>query len=96
MSTTFNAAIALLGTLTAFALLAALVKAVRQRQWGFSLRGLSAPPISRRLGIEEVCAVDPRRRLVLIRCGEQRFLLMTGGPADLVVATLTDAAGACP
>ena len=94
MSTALNAAIMLAGTLAAFGVLAGLLKALRGRRLGFSLRGLTAPIASRRLAVEEVCAIDPRRRLLLVRCDAQHILLMTGGPADLVVSTMPAMAGA--
>jgi flagellar protein FliO/FliZ len=37
------------------------------------------------LAIEQVLALDPRRRLLLVRCGPRRLLLLTGGPQDIVV-----------
>lgn len=47
----------------------------------------------RRLGIVEVLPLDPRRKLVLVRCDDREHLLLLGhGPApDLVIA-----AGAAP
>ncbi|MDB5412873.1 MAG: hypothetical protein JWR10_1208 [Rubritepida sp.] len=35
-----------------------------------------------RLGIRSVCAVDPRRRLVLIACDGREALLLTGPAGD--------------
>jgi flagellar protein FliO/FliZ len=102
MSTTLNAVVMLGGTLAVFGLLAALAQAVRTRRFGLprsSLARLGLPPLGRavasggkRLLIEEVCAIDPRRRLVLIRCDGQRVLLLTGGPADMVLAAMPDLA----
>ena len=40
------------------------------------------------MGIEEALALDPRRRLLLVRCEGRRVLLLTGGSADLVVGWL--------
>jgi flagellar protein FliO/FliZ len=40
------------------------------------------------LAVEESLSLDPRRRLLLIRCEHGRVLLMTGGAADLVVGWL--------
>jgi len=42
---------------------------------------------SRALAVEEVLALDQRRRLLLVRCAEGRVLLLTGG-TDLVVGWL--------
>ena len=85
MSTTFGALVTLAATLAVFGLLAMLVQAVRTRR----LAGLFGTgrrlPTARRLGVEEMLAIDPKRRLLLIRCDEQRILLLTGGPADLIL-----------
>jgi flagellar protein FliO/FliZ len=43
-----------------------------------------------RLRIEESLALDPRRRLVLVRC-DGRFVLLLTGPQDSVVGWLPDA-----
>lgn len=40
------------------------------------------------LALEQVLAVDTRRRLVLVRCGERRLLLLTGGAEDVMVGWL--------
>lgn len=42
----------------------------------------------RMLAVEEQVALDPRRRLVLVRCGERRVVLLTGGGSDVVVGWL--------
>jgi flagellar protein FliO/FliZ len=39
----------------------------------------------RRLAVIEALAIDPRRRLHLVRCDEHTVLLLTGGTQDLVV-----------
>ncbi len=39
------------------------------------------------LALEESLALDPRRRLLLVRCEGRRILLMTGG-TDLVIGWL--------
>ena len=90
MSTTLNAIVMLAGTLAVFGLLAALVQMVRSRRLRLPLLGRGLPAVGKRLLIEEVCAIDPRRRLLLIRCDGQRVLLLTGGPADMVVAAIPD------
>jgi len=40
------------------------------------------------LRIEQALPLDPRRRLLLVRAGARRVLLLTGGPRDLVVGWL--------
>jgi flagellar biogenesis protein FliO len=88
MSIYLNAALMLGATLGAILLLARLLQSLRA---GHGLRGLTrsqAPLAARRISIEETCPVDAKRRLLLVRCEEQRILILTGGPTDLVVATL--------
>jgi flagellar protein FliO/FliZ len=48
-----------------------------------------------RLGLVQVLALDPRRRLHLIRCDDRHVLVLTGGPADQIVGWL-DAPGGTP
>ena len=38
---------------------------------------------TRHLAVMESLAVDPRRRISLIRCGEKRGVILTGGPNDV-------------
>jgi flagellar protein FliO/FliZ len=40
------------------------------------------------LAVQDVVALDARRRLLVVRCGERRVLLLTGGAQDLVVGWL--------
>jgi hypothetical protein len=40
------------------------------------------------LALEQVLALDPRRRLCLVRCGTRRVLLLVGGTQDCVVGWL--------
>lgn len=42
----------------------------------------------RRLVIQDSLALDPRRRLLLVRCDEREVLLLTGGGTDQVVGWL--------
>jgi flagellar protein FliO/FliZ len=37
------------------------------------------------LAVEQVLALDVRRRVLLLRCGERRLLLLTGGPQDVML-----------
>jgi flagellar protein FliO/FliZ len=41
-----------------------------------------------RLAVIEALALDPRRKLQLIRCDDRAVLLLTGGTQDLVVGWL--------
>jgi flagellar protein FliO/FliZ len=43
---------------------------------------------SRRLTIVEQMHLDPKRRLVLVRCDEQEHLLLLGNQRELVVAEI--------
>ncbi len=88
MSLYLNAFVALLGTIAAFVLLAKLAQTIRLRHsiLPSGISGLVRPPVvGSPLTIEQTCMVDGKRRLVLIRCEEQRVLVLTGGPADLVI-----------
>jgi flagellar protein FliO/FliZ len=93
MSVYFNAFIMLAATITAFVLLAKLAQAIRMRRFALPWRvsGLERSPLApSRLAVEQTCVVDGKRRLLLIRCDERRVLLLTGGPADLIVSVLPD------
>jgi flagellar protein FliO/FliZ len=48
------------------------------------------------LRLEQVLALDARRRLLLVRCGPRRVLLLTGPGHDTVVGWLADADAAEP
>ena len=43
------------------------------------------PAAGRSLAVEDVLALDARRRLHLVKCGQRRVLLLTGGAQDIVV-----------
>jgi flagellar protein FliO/FliZ len=47
------------------------------------------------LTVQDVLALDARRQLHLIRCGDRRVLVLTGGAQDVVVGWL-DAADGSP
>lgn len=47
---------------------------------------------TRRLAVQEVLALDPKRRLVVIRCDGRDLLLLTGGAADVPLGWLPAAA----
>jgi flagellar protein FliO/FliZ len=51
--------------------------------------GLARRPASGRLlSVQDVIALDSRRRLYLIECQDRRVLLLTGGGQDVVVGWL--------
>jgi flagellar protein FliO/FliZ len=43
---------------------------------------------ARRLSVEDVIAVDPRRRLLVVRCDGRDALLLTGGTQDVMLGWL--------
>jgi flagellar protein FliO/FliZ len=53
--------------------------------------GLHRRNAGHRLAVLEALAIDPRRRLHLVRCDERTVLLLTGGAEDLVVGWLPEA-----
>jgi hypothetical protein len=93
MSIYVNSLLMLVVTIAAFVALAKLVQAMRLRGFvpPWNGAGSAGPPHSAaRLAIEQSCMIDGKRRLILIRCDEQRVLLLTGGPADMVVSVLPE------
>jgi flagellar protein FliO/FliZ len=92
MSIYLNAGLMLFATLATFVGLAVAVRFARNGGFGsvqtlLARRGALANlrPQPRRLRIEEVRQLDSKRRLVLVACDGQDLLLLTGGPADLVI-----------
>ena len=74
----------LLATLALAAVLGLIVLAARAlRGSGLLLRAGAGN--NGRLGLIQVLALDPRRRLHLVRCDGRQVLLLTGGAQDLVV-----------
>lgn len=71
-----TAAGALLGVLVLVALAARLV-----RMGGWAPR----PRPGKLLAVQESVALDTRRRLHLVQCGERQVVLLTGGTQDVVV-----------
>ncbi|MBL6454122.1 flagellar biosynthetic protein FliO [Belnapia sp. T6] len=76
----FQAGGALLAVLLILALLAR----------GLRAGGLAARP-GRRLAVQEVLALDSRRRVLLLRCDGREALLLTGGGQDALLGWLPPA-----
>jgi flagellar protein FliO/FliZ len=75
--------------LTAIAALIAVVALIwlvgRMARFG----GMARRPASGgALAVQDVLALDARRRLHLVKCGDRRVLLLTGGAQDVVVGWL--------
>lgn len=76
-------AVAALGVTLGLALLASW--AARRFDWGRLLRGPGAAAPVRRLRIVEQLALDPRRRLVLIRHDGEEHLILLGPGGDVAL-----------
>jgi flagellar protein FliO/FliZ len=48
------------------------------------------PLSGRTLVIRESIALDPRRRIHLVQCGQRQVVLLTGGGQDLVIGWIQD------
>ena len=48
----------------------------------------------RRLAVQEVLPLDPKRRLVLVRCDDRDLLILTGGAGDVSLGWLPAPGGA--
>jgi flagellar protein FliO/FliZ len=88
MSIYVNAFVMLLATIAALVVLAKLAQAIRSRSIALPWRVGGGGQPAARLAVEQACMLDSKRRLWLVRCDEQRVLLLTGGPSDLVVSVL--------
>jgi len=72
--------------LTAFATLVAVLLLIWLAGRAVRLSGLARRPASGHLlAVQDVIALDARRRLYLIECQDRRVLLLTGGSQDVVV-----------
>ena len=72
--------------LTAFATLVAVLVLIWLAGRAMRLSGLARRPVrGRLLAVQDVIALDARRRLYLIECQDRRVLLLTGGSQDVVV-----------
>ncbi len=74
-ATLLRAALALLAVVGLALLLARLAKRG-------GLAGAAAAGPNRRLAVEQALALDPRRRLVLVRCDGREGLILTGPAGD--------------
>jgi flagellar protein FliO/FliZ len=66
--------------------------AQRAARAGLLPRHLAPAAEAGRLALVSVQALDPRRRLLLVRCDGRHVLLLTGGPQDLVVGWMEEQA----
>ncbi len=48
------------------------------------------PRPGRTLVLRESIALDPRRRIHLVQCGQRQVVLLTGGGQDLVIGWMQD------
>jgi flagellar protein FliO/FliZ len=72
--------------LTAFATLVAVLALIWLAGRAMRLSGRARRPASGRLlSVQDVIALDSRRRLYLIECQGRQVLLLTGGSQDVVV-----------
>jgi flagellar protein FliO/FliZ len=76
--------------LTALAALAGVIGALVLVARGARAAGLGMRA-GKRMAMQEVLALDGRRRLVLLRCDGRELLLLTGGAQDVVVGWLGEA-----
>jgi flagellar protein FliO/FliZ len=79
--TTLLAALSLVGVL---ALIGLTAKLLAHRV------GTARPRTGRALVLKETIAIDPRRRLHLVACGDRQVIVLTGGTHDLVVGWLPE------
>lgn len=66
------------------ALIGAIARLVQSGFWR------TRPPPGRILVLRESIALDPRRRIHLVQCGQRHVVLLTGGGQDLVVGWMQD------
>lgn len=74
----------------AAAALGAVLLLIWAAAWLARRRG-ATPIAPGRLGIRAVCALDPRRRLMLIACDGREALLLTGPAGDQFLGWLPEA-----
>ncbi len=79
----------LLAVLSLGAVLALIYAAGRIARAGLLTPRLAA---GGRLSLVQVLALDPRRRLNLVRCDDRHVLVLTGGTQDIVVGWMDEPA----
>jgi flagellar protein FliO/FliZ len=67
--------------------LALIVAATRLFQFGL---WRPQPRTGRTLVLRESIALDPRRRIHLVQCGQRQVVLLTGGGHDLIIGWLPE------
>jgi flagellar protein FliO/FliZ len=82
---TTQSALLVVGVLTG--VIALILAATRLCQ--FSL-WRTQPRSGRTLVLRESIAIDPRRRVHLVQCGQRQVILLTGGGQDVVVGWIQD------
>jgi flagellar protein FliO/FliZ len=82
---TTQSALLVVGVLTG--VIALILAATRLFQ--FSL-WRTQPRSGRTLVLRESIAIDPRRRVHLVQCGQRQVILLTGGGQDVVVGWIQD------
>lgn len=73
-----------------FAALIATLALILAAAWGARRLGMlqAGPNAPRRLKISESLMIDPRRRLVIVRCDGREHLLLLGPAGDVVVSEM--------
>ncbi len=74
-----------IGVLTGVVLL--ILAATRLMQLGL---WRTQPRSNRTLVLRESIALDPRRRVHLVQCGQRQVILLTGGGQDVVIGWMQD------
>lgn len=76
------------------ALIVALSWAVRR--FGFTGGGFTLQPGKKRIAVVETTAIDPKRRLVLVRRDQTEHLILLGAGSEMVVETGIAAPASAP
>jgi flagellar protein FliO/FliZ len=82
---TSQSAFLVIGVLAAVLVL--IVAGTRLLQFGL---WRSKPRPGRTLMLRESIALDPRRRVHLVQCGQRQVILLTGGAQDVVIGWMQD------